>query len=138
MDCRRRTRIDAPGGLAHHQHARLLQDFPAHDVFLQIAAGQRPSRRCRAKRLDREIGDHLAGIGARRAGIDQSQHHHAQPVARRQHRIVRQAEITDRRVAIAFLGDRAQPVPPPLGGVHQADADAVYGYGIAILALDLA
>src|SRR5262245_47479010 len=32
------TAVDAPGRLAHHQHARLAQDFAADHEFLQVAA----------------------------------------------------------------------------------------------------
>ncbi len=75
-------------GWLTNQHVRLLQDFPAHDVFLQIAARQRTGHRARPERLDGKGLDDFGRIGMGAAGIDHAARHHAQPVARRQDRVV--------------------------------------------------
>ena len=54
VDRRRGAGVDAPGRLRDDQHLRHLQHLAAHDELLQVAARERPRRRARPRRLDRE------------------------------------------------------------------------------------
>ena len=113
-DRRRRRRIHAPGRLVDHDDRGRLVQLSPHQEFLQIAARQRPRRHPRPRRAHVVFGDHFLGIGPRPAPVDEPAP--GQPLAhpRGQKGVLDQAHVRRRRMAIAVLGGRHQPGPPPI------------------------
>ena len=88
-----RGRIEPPGRLRHHQHARLLQDFAADNEFLQVAAGQATGQGVGTGTLHAEGRDHLCSEAARRARLQKAAPHQRQPSAAGEEDIVGQREF---------------------------------------------
>ena len=109
-----RTRIDAPGRLAHDQHGRVAQDFAADDELLQIAAGEAGGFRI-------ALGlAHVEGLGGavdglqRRGGIDEAVLDHAAGGMAGQQRVLGKPHARRGAVAEPLLGNEGRAKLAPL------------------------
>lgn len=104
---RGRADVHAPGRVRGHQQFWLLEDFPAEDEFLQIAAGQAARQRPGIGSLHPETADNLFGQCLDFAALDQAFTY--QPLLKsREEGVVGQAQLRYRAVTQAFGGHERQ------------------------------
>ena len=111
------TGIDTPGGLVHHQHARIAQHFAADDEFLQVPARERTGGGAGAGGAHVECPDHRLREIPRGGMVDQPAPDQVLAAACGQKRILGQAEFGDGGMAQPVLGGREKTCAAPrLGG----------------------
>ena len=128
-DLRGRADVHAPRGLRGDHELRLLADLAAHDVLLQIAAGQAARDGVGAARLHAVRADRLDRVRAHDVGAHEPARDHAFAI-RGQQRIVGERHLRHRAAAQPFLGHEREAERAPLRRVEAARRGAEDRHGV--------